>query len=221
MIIADTLLHPVFAGLVSLLMLLVLVVALVKATWQALLQKTERQHALFAAWVSLLLMMKLQIQWVEGISLHFLVMMTLVVIFGWCLSILIGAGAQLLMMLWQGEPGLALAVNFMLATVVPASASYLILRRIVRHKSNNLFLFLLGGGFFGSILSLLCTLVVLVAVVAVNARWDTLRDLADNGLMVVLLCYSEGFINGLLVTAVTVFFPGIVKTFDEKKYLDS
>ena len=221
MIIADTLLHPVFVGVVSLLMLLVIAAAAVKAPWRALLQKSERQHALFAAWVSLLLMMKLQIHWVEGVSLHFLVMMTLVVIFGWSLSILIGAGAQLLMVLWQGEPSLALGVNFLLATLVPASAGYLILRAILRHKSNNLFLFLLGGGFFGSILSLLCSLAALVAVLAINGQWATLQDLADNSLMVVLLCYSEGFINGLLVTAVTVFFPGIVKSFDEKKYLDS
>jgi uncharacterized membrane protein len=221
MIIADTLISPVFAGFAALLSLLLLGLALYQAPWRALLQKSERQHALFAAWVSLVLMMKLQIHWVEGVSLHFLVMTALVVIFGWSLSVVIGAAAQLLLGLWQGDGGWVLAVNFLLATVVPATASYAILRYILRLKSNNLFLFLLGGGFFGSIATLLCSLAALALVVALNGQWDTLKAMADSGLMVVLLCYSEGFINGLLVTAVTVFFPGIVKTFDEKKYLDS
>ncbi|MDX1693976.1 MAG: hypothetical protein R3208_09435 [Ketobacteraceae bacterium] len=221
MIIADELISPWFAGGVTLLSLVLLAVAAYTAPWRALMLKAERQHALFAAWVSLVLMMKLQIHWVDGISLHFLVMTTLVVIFGWSLSLMIGAAAQLLLCLWEGNPGWGISVNFFLATVVPATISYGILRFIIRHKSNNLFLFLLGGGFFGSILTLLGTLVILAAVVALNGRWDTLADMADSALMVVLLSYSEGFINGLLVTAVTVFFPGIVKTFDEKKYLDS
>ena len=221
MIIAQELIHPLFAIVVTLLMLACLVVAAVSAPWRALLQKPERQHALFAAWVSLLLMMQLQIHWVEGVSLHFLVMMTLVVIFGWSLAILIGAGAQLLMLLWQGGPSWVVGVDFLLATAVPASASYWILRQILRHKSNNLFLFLLGGGFFGSIASLLVSLAVLMAVLALNAQWETLQALTDSALMVVLLGYSEGFLNGLLVTAVTVFFPSIVKSFDEKKYLGS
>ena len=221
MIINPELIHPIFAILVALMMLACIGVAAITAPWRALLQRAERQHAFFSAWVSLLLMMQLQIHWVEGVSLHFLVMMTLVVVFGWSLAILIGAAAQLLMVLWLGELSWVVGVNFLLATVVPASASYWILRRILRHKSNNLFLFLLGGGFFGSIASLVVSLGALMTVMALNAQWETLQNLVDSGLMVVLLAYSEGFLNGLLVTAVTVFFPGIVKSFDEKKYLGS
>lgn len=210
-----------FLGLLSVLAAMCLVVALWQAPWRALLQKSERQHALFAAWLSLVLMMKLQVQWIDGITLHFLVMTTLVVIFGWSFSLIIGAAAQLLAGWWQQQLEWGMVVNFWLSSVVPASVAYLVFRLIVRHKSNNLFIFLLGGGFFGAIVSLLLTLAVLLVFLLINGQWEALDALFENGLVVVLLCYSEGFINGLLVTAVTVFFPGIVKTFDEKKYLDS
>lgn len=221
MIVDTSLFSFTFLLALSLVCLGVVGTACWQAPWKALLDRTERQHALFAAWISLVLMMKLQIHWVEGISLHFLVMTTLVVIFGWSLTMLIGLAAQALLMIWQGDYGFALVANYFLSAVVPGAIAYGVLRWIVRQKSNNLFMFLLGGGFFGSIFTLLCSLLVLCLVLLVNGQWDTLQEVADNGLMVVLLCYSEGFLNGMLVTAVTVFFPSIVKTFDEKKYLDS
>ncbi|MCG8316622.1 MAG: energy-coupling factor ABC transporter permease [Pseudomonadales bacterium] len=190
------------------------------APWKALLGKTERQHAFFAACISLILMMQLQMQWVDGVQLHFLVMSSLVVVFGWSLALIIGLGAQILALGWGGDLSWVLGVNYVLSVLIPASLAYWVFRRIVRNKSNNLFLFLLGGGFFGSILTLLASLLGLVVVLSISEQWRTLMALWDSGLIVVLLSYAEGFLNGLIVTAVTVFFPSIVKTFDEKKYLD-
>ena len=200
---------------------IVLLLAVYFSPWQALLQKAERQHAFFAAWLSLVVMMQLQIKWVDGVAIHFLMITSLVVVFGWSLSVIIGAAAQVMSAFWVGQLSLVLSLNFILSVVVPATVSYAIFRWIILHKSNNLFIFLLGGGFFGSIATLLASLVVLCLVLLVNQQWELLKVLYDKSLMVVLLSYSEGFLNGLVVTALTVFFPGLVRTFDEKKYLDS
>lgn len=218
---SASLFSSTFQLIVALVSLGCLVTALRFAPWRALKQKSERQHAFFAAWVSLILMMHLQIHWVEGISLHFLVMTSVVVIFGWALSLILGAGAHLLLMIWHGEYSLVIGVNYFLSVVIPASVAYWVFRQIVAMKSKNLFWFLLGGGFFGAILTLLISLGMLLLMMVINLQWETLSALMDRALIVVLLSYAEGFLNGMIVTAVTVFFPQIVKTFDEKKYLDS
>ncbi|MCG8670973.1 MAG: energy-coupling factor ABC transporter permease [Pseudomonadales bacterium] len=217
---ADYFLEP-FLWLSVITAIIVLIVAAYFSPWKALLQKSERQHAFCAAWLSLVVMMLLQISWVDGVSIHFLMMTSLVVVFGWSLSVIIGASAQLMLALWFDQLSLVLSVNFLLAVVVPAAVSYAIFRWIILHKSKNLFVFLLGGGFFGSIATLLVSLLVLGLVLLVNQQWSLLQTLYDKSLMVVLLSYSEGFLNGLIVTALTVFFPSLVRTFDEKKYLDS
>ncbi len=218
MIIADSLISPLLAALTGFFSIAVIVLALVSAPWRALLQKAERQHALFAACLTLVLVMKLQIPWVDGIALHFLAMTTLVVIFGWSFSLIIGAIARLLLTLWQGDISRAIAVDYWLSTVVPASAAFVVFHLIYRHRSRNLFIFLLGGGFFGAMFSLLCALAALVMFLLFSGAWQVLARLQDSGIMVVLFCYSEGFINGLLVTALTVFFPDLVRMFDERKY---
>jgi len=33
-----------------------------------------------------------------------------------------------------------------------------------------------------------------------------------------LLLFPEGFINGMVITALTVFYPDLVKTFDDEHY---
>lgn len=36
---------------------------------------------------------------------------------------------------------------------------------------------------------------------------------------VCLMMFPEGFLNGMIVTTLTVFYPGLVKTFDDSYYL--
>jgi uncharacterized membrane protein len=41
----------------------------------------------------------------------------------------------------------------------------------------------------------------------------------DNWPLVSLVLFPEGFINGMIITTLTVFYPQVVKTFDDKHYL--
>ena len=37
--------------------------------------------------------------------------------------------------------------------------------------------------------------------------------------LVLLLTFPEGFLNGAVISALTVFYPDIVKTYDDVRYL--
>ncbi|PIE41274.1 MAG: hypothetical protein CSA49_04235 [Gammaproteobacteria bacterium] len=211
-----------FLWILALVVGVLIVAAFWCAPWKALIEKAERQHAFFAAWLSLVVMMHLQISWVDGlVSIHFLMMTSIVVIFGWSFSMIIGLLAHVLLSVWHQDYSIVVAANYFLSVIIPASTAYTIYRIIIQHQSKNLFVFLLGGGFFGAIATLLFSLAALFILLMLNQQWDILEELYHKSLMVVLLSYSEGFLNGMVVTALTVFFPGIVRTFDEKKYLDS
>ncbi len=219
---SAALFDAVFLWILALVVGVLIVAAFWCAPWKALIEKAERQHAFFAAWLSLVVMMHLQISWVDGlVSIHFLMMTSIVVIFGWSFSMIIGLLAHVLLSVWHQDYSIVVAANYFLSVIIPASTAYTIYRIIIQHQSKNLFVFLLGGGFFGAIATLLFSLAALFILLMLNQQWDILEELYHKSLMVVLLSYSEGFLNGMVVTALTVFFPGIVRTFDEKKYLDS
>jgi uncharacterized membrane protein len=79
----------------------------------------------------------------------------------------------------------------------------------------------MGLGFFGTIGATFvnCTIILLFI-------WSTQPDVVfdklwDKAAFVMPLLYAEGFVNGMLVTSITVFFPDLVKTFDDQRFLKS
>ena len=127
--------------------------------------------------------------------------------------------ALLALVLVMGKPLAGLPLAWLYTVAIPATLSLWLVNRLSRLRIRNLFVYTLGGGFAGGIL---CALAV--AVLALPALWLMDRgDLAEQGLaawpMLALVLFPEGFINGMLVTAACVFFPGAVKTFDERLYL--
>ena len=69
-------------------------------------------------------------------------------------------------------------------------------------------------------LSLGADLVMHSATKYLNGHGDGVAGALANWMFIVLLMFPEGFINGMLVTAFTVFYPDVVKTFDDAYYLD-
>jgi uncharacterized membrane protein len=86
-------------------------------------------------------------------------------------------------------------------------------------RSNNLFLYLLGVGFGGGILAMLVTIVAALALLLLCGQQAWAGEALENWPLIVLILFPEGFINGMIVTTLTVFYPQLVKTFDERHYL--
>jgi uncharacterized membrane protein len=88
-----------------------------------------------------------------------------------------------------------------------------------RLRSNNLFLYLLGVGFGGGILAMLATVLVALGMLLLCDQHAWVNGALQNWPLILLVLFPEGFINGMLVTTLTVFYPHLVKTFDEQHYL--
>lgn len=195
--------------------LLLLLVAARCAPWRAMLVVPVRQHALFAALVVLGLLWSFRFEVLPGLHCHPFLLMSVTLIFGWSFALLIGALALLLVALLGGHPWQALSLDWLFTVVLPATLSFVLMRMLYRLRLRNLFFYILGLGFFGTILITLLSCVMVWLFLAFTQSPAFMEQLSDSSAVIVPLLYSEGFLNGLLVTAITVFVPTLVKTFDE------
>ena len=215
---AELIPHWLGAGL-WLLLLLTLLLAVRMADWKAMRSVSARYHLLFGGTLLCLVLWLLSVRVIPGLWLHFLGMTTLTMILGWRFAMIGGSIAIVLHTLVIGQGLIAVSPAWLLTVAVPATVSRLLVHRLRNFQSRNLFVYLLGAGFGGGLLS-----VLLVAVTALPVLWqigqhDLVSQALTNWPLILLMMFPEGFINGMVVTTLTVFYPGMVKTFDDNYYL--
>lgn len=197
-----------------------LLVALFRAPWRQLLAVPLRQHALFAAIVVLGLIWSFRFEVVTGFHCHPFLMTTLTLVFGWCFALLCGALAGLLVALVGNADLQALPLDWLLTVAVPVSLAYGLMRLQYLLPMRNLFFYILGLGFFGTIVITLLTCMLVWLLLAATQTSAFMEIFWDRAAVVVPLLYAEGFLNGVLVTSITVFLPDLVKTFDDRHFME-
>ncbi|XOV89295.1 MAG: energy-coupling factor ABC transporter permease [Pseudomonadota bacterium] len=196
------------------------IVAIRYAKWHLLLASRTRQHLFFGGMLAALLLWQLRIQVVDGVWIHLLGMTALTLVLGWCYAVIAGTLVALAYTLMAGESLLVVPGCWLFSVLIPASVTRLLLLVIRRTNIQNLFLFLLGAGFGGAALSVLLIAVVALPVLWLGGQGMWAREALTHAPFILLVMFPEAFINGLIVSALTVFYPDLVKTFDEDFYLD-
>ena len=212
---------PLWLNLVAALAMLACVVAAaVTANWSALGAASARQHVLLGGLLALLLLWLMTFRVIEDVRIHLLGVTTLTLIVGWRFAVL-GATAVLFAYLWWERFPMGTAPLAWLFTVlVPATTTRLLAHLLRRHGLRNLFVYMLGAGFGGGLLSVLVLGALALPTFYLMGQEAWVAGALANWMFIVLLMFPEGFINGMLVTAFTVFYPDVVKTFDDAYYLD-
>jgi uncharacterized membrane protein len=194
--------------------------AILTAPWRYLFAEHIRQHLFFAASLILgLFWAALSVDVNQLYSVHPLIITASVFIFGLRFSLVMG-GLALVLTHWISLPFWEnIGYHYLVNVITPATVSVLILYFIDKLRIQNLFVYILGGGFFGSMLT-----VILTGVVALMTLWVSGSSLQfpvfDNVYLFAMLTFPEGFINGAIITALTIVRPDLVKTYDDKFYLD-
>ena len=189
------------------------------APWSALWAASERQHVLLGGLLALLFLWLLSFQVIAGVWIHLLGVTSLTLIVGWRFTI-VGATPILLVFLgWQQQSLLAAPLAWLFSVLVPATTTRLLVYLLRTYAWRNLFVYMLGAGFGGGLLSVLAMGVFALPIFWVLGQPDWITLSLDNWAFILLLMFPEGFINGMLVTAFTVFYPDVVKTFNEDFYL--
>lgn len=219
--IAAELLSPATALTGWVIYLAALAWAVARAPWVELFSDARRQHLLFGTAVCLFVLWLVRRDFPSGLSYHFIGMTAVTLLLDWPLAILAAFITQL------GLTGLgfqqlqALGTNGVLLVLIPVLVTELCARQVERHQPRNLFVYIFFSGFFPAALATLCIVLASLGVLLIDGRFPMPPWLQDFAGYIWLLIFPEAFINGTAITALVVFCPEWLETFNRTRYLSA
>jgi uncharacterized membrane protein len=175
---------------------------------------------LFGASLAVMLLWLIRAGVTPGLGVHMLGMTVLTLLLGWRLAI-VGALAALVGSAVMGvESWDTLGLSGMLLVAVPVAVTYAIWRLLDRFLPSNLFIYILGCGFFGAGLAAAVARLAVAGVLLASGGAKAPVILSEYLPISLLILFPESFINGLIVAAFAAYRPEWLATLDAGRYLD-
>lgn len=192
-----------------------------RAPWLEVLSDSRRQHLLFGTVLGVFLLWLVRRDFDSGVSFHFVGMTVVTLLLDWPLALLGGLLAQIGLIAIGRQDLLALGVNGVLLVLLPVLITEGCALLVERAQSRNLFVYIFCCGFFPAALAALCCLMAGLGLLALDGRFAMPPWLDDFIGYLWLVTFPEAFINGTLVTALVVFCPDWLETFNRTRYLQA
>ncbi|OWJ94163.1 hypothetical protein B6S59_15140 [Pseudomonas sp. A46] len=219
--IAADLLSAESLGIGWALYLPVLAWAIWRAPWLELFSDTRRQHLVFGTVLLLFLLWLVRRDFSSGLSYHFIGMTAVTLLLDWPLAVLGGLLAQLGLLALGKQDFVALGINGALLVLLPVLVTELCAKWVEHFQPRNLFVYIFCCGFFPAALAaLLCALLGL-GILWADGIFPMPPWLEDFIGYLWLVMFPEAFINGTAVTALVVFCPEWLETFNRTRYLQA
>lgn len=193
--------------------------ALLRAPWLELVSDLRRQHILGGTALALFLLWLVRRDFDSGLSYHFIGMTAVTLLLDWPLAVLVGLVAQLGMLMLGRQDLAALGVNAVLLVAIPVWVTEICALQVERAQPRNLFVYIFFSGFFAAALALLFCLGAGFVVLWIDGLFAMPPWLADFVGYLWLVMFPEAFINGMVITALVVFCPDWLETFNRSRYL--
>lgn len=192
-----------------------------RAPWLEVLSDSRRQHLLFGTVLGVFLLWLVRRDFDSGVSFHFIGMTVVTLLLDWPLALLGGLLAQIGLIAIGRQDLLALGVNGVLLVLLPVLITEGCALLVERAQPRNLFVYIFCCGFFPAALAALCCLLAGLGLLALDGRFAMPPWLDDFIGYLWLVTFPEAFINGTLVTALVVFCPDWLETFNRTRYLQA
>ncbi|HLD68107.1 MAG TPA: energy-coupling factor ABC transporter permease [Pseudomonas sp.] len=219
--IAAELLSPASQSIGWALYVPVLLWAAWRAPWLELISDLRRQHLLFGTVLGLFLLWLVRRDFDSGLSLHFIGLTAVTLLLDWPLALLAGLAAQCGLLVIGRQDLAALGVNGLLLVVIPVLVTEACSLLVERAKPNNLFVYIFCSGFFPAALAALFCVLAGFAVLWLDGLFVMPPWLGDFAGYLLLVTFPEAFINGTVVSALVVFYPDWLETFNRSRYLQA
>lgn len=198
-----------------------LLLAIWKTPWIELFSDTRRQHLLFGTVIALCALWLMRRDFPVGLSVHFIGMTAVTLLLGWQLAILAGFFAQLVLVAFGAPDLMAVGINGLLLVILPVVIAECAARFVEHQQPENIFVYIFCSCFFpAAITAFLCCLagfaLVLINGIFVFPPW--MEEFYGFAFMVV---FPEAFINGTIITALVVYHPEWLETFNRTRYLQA
>ncbi|MCY1407790.1 Cobalt uptake substrate-specific transmembrane region [compost metagenome] len=192
-----------------------------RAPWVELFSDYRRQHLLFGTVLTLFLLWLLRRDFESGLSYHFIGMTAVTLLLDWPLAVLGGLVAQLGLLALGKQDLLALGINGTLLVLLPVLVTELCAKWVEHYQPRNLFVYIFCCGFFPAALTALLCVLIGLGLLWVDGLFPMPPWLGDFIGYLWLVMFPEAFINGTAVTALVVFCPEWLETFNRTRYLQA
>ena len=199
----------------------VLLWAIVRAPWVELFSDNRRQHLLFGTVFALFLLWLVRRDFDTGVSYHFIGMTAVTLLLDWPLAIVGALVAQLGLVLLGRQDLVAVGVNGALLILLPVLITECVAILVERAQPRNPFVYIFCSGFFAAALSALLCLTLSLTLLWYDGLFAMPEWLEDFIGYLWLLIFPEAFINGMVVSALVVFCPEWLETFNRTRYLSA
>jgi uncharacterized membrane protein len=199
----------------------VLVPALALAAWSVrgrFLPTGGAQHGWLAAVVTVAVLWALHVRSPVGLDFGLLGSALFALIFGRARAVLGLTAAVALYTALDGGAWFNVGVNAVILALVPAWLTTALQRQIERRLPKNLFVFIIGNGLFVTLLTTACVSGLILSLSAMELAGAP-RMVGDHLAYSLLLAWGEALLSGMLFSALVVFLPGAVLTYQQDVYL--
>lgn len=216
---AASLLTPLQLVLGAVLFGVAALCALARVSWVELLADERRQHLFYGSIFMLFVLWLVRRDFDNGLTFHFIGLTAVTLLLDWPLAILAGAVAQLALVLLGMDDAEAFGINGILRVLAPVLVTIVISRSLERMKPRNLFAYIFVSGFFAAALAAAATILVGMGLLAWSGQLSPPSSLMEAFGYLLLVAFPEAFINGTAISALVVFCPDWLDTFDTDRYL--
>lgn len=192
-----------------------------RTRWVELVTDRRRQHLLFGTVFGLFALWLVRRDFDTGVSYHFIGMTAVTLLLDWPLAILGGLLAQLGLLALGRQDLAAIGVNGLLIIGLPVLVTEVCAILVERAQPRNLFVYIFCSGFFAAALAALLCLLAALGLLWWDGRFAMPEWLADFVGYLWLIIFPEAFINGMIVSALVVFSPEWLETFNRTRYLQA
>lgn len=186
--------------------------------WKALIKNKGLQHRFFAATLVLFIIWQINISLSLDVSIHFLGITTLCLMFGWSLALLGSLIAQAgFLAMGQGQLD-SFAINFFINAVMPITFTWQLHLWIESKKLQNPFVFIMGAGFFSCLISTVLVATLAGIMLFVGGKFVFNLGVLDYIGYLPLFIFPEAVVNGIFISGFSILQPHWVHAFNDERY---
>ncbi len=189
------------------------------AFWPKFQNEKPFQHLTYCVVFALFLLWSAQASVKDGLTIHFLALTTLTMMYGWRCAFIITIPVSLALVVVGKVTIFGLYEYLLLSCLLPILISYAIFSISYHYLPRNIFVFIFVAGFFNG--GLTGSLHLLInAGYQLNLGQHDWKTILDNYLIFVpLLAFPEGLLNGMSLAILSVFKPEWLRVFSDRDYI--
>lgn len=154
-----------------------------------------------------------------GLSLHYLAVTTVTLMFGWQFALVAVAFALVLVALFTAQDWSSLPMAGLLSGVLPVLVSHGVLRAVERLLPPHPFIYLYLCAFAGGALAILASMLAVSVMLSALGVYPMERITGEYLIYLPLLVLPEAILNGTMVTAMVMLKPQWLCSWSDERYI--